>query len=196
MIDDGSRDGTADVARAHGVHHIVRFRRNKGLAAAFMAGIDAAVKLGADYIVNTDADNQYSGSDIAKLVAAAARRRSRHLHRRSQHPGAAAPDALAKLLQWLGSWVVRQVSGTSSSRHDQRLPRLHARSGAAHVGGVGVLVHARVDHPGGQAAHGDRARRGRGRIRARASRGCSTASSRTSRSRARRSCASTPRTSR
>ena len=61
VIDDGSRDGTADVARANGVHHVVRFRRNKGLAAAFMAGIDAAVKLGADYIVNTDADNQYSG---------------------------------------------------------------------------------------------------------------------------------------
>ncbi len=58
VIDDGSVDGTAQVARAHGVHHVVRFRRRKGLAAAFMAGIDACLKLGADYIVNTDGDNQ------------------------------------------------------------------------------------------------------------------------------------------
>ena len=68
VIDDGSRDDTATVARANGVHHVVRFRRRKGLAAAFMAGIDAAVKLGADFIVNTDADNQYVGADIALLI--------------------------------------------------------------------------------------------------------------------------------
>ena len=64
VIDDGSRDGTADVARAQGVEHIIGFRRRKGLAAAFMAGIVAAVKLGAVYIVNTDAENQYLGDDI------------------------------------------------------------------------------------------------------------------------------------
>src|SRR3954471_22857986 len=69
VIDDGSRDGTADVARACGVDHIVRLARNKGLAAAFSAGIDACLKAGADFIVNTDADNQYAGSDIAKLLA-------------------------------------------------------------------------------------------------------------------------------
>jgi glycosyltransferase involved in cell wall biosynthesis len=113
VIDDGSRDGTADVARAHGVHHIVRFRRNKGLAAAFMAGIDASVKLGADYIVNTDADNQYSGSDIEKLLKPLLAGEAdicigdrniqalQHLTRSR------------KFLQWLGSWVVRQVSNTS-----------------------------------------------------------------------------------
>jgi len=113
VIDDGSRDGTADVARANGVHHIVRFRRNKGLAAAFMAGIDASVKLGADYIVNTDADNQYSGSDIAKLLKPLLSGEAdicigdrniqalQHLTRSR------------KFLQWLGSWVVRQVSNTS-----------------------------------------------------------------------------------
>ncbi len=61
VIDDGSRDGTADVARACGVDHVVRLRRNKGLAAAFVAGIDASLKRGADFIVNTDADNQYAG---------------------------------------------------------------------------------------------------------------------------------------
>ena len=61
VIDDGSRDGTLEVARACGVDHVVRFRCSKGLAAAFMAGIDASLKRGADFIVNTDADNQYAG---------------------------------------------------------------------------------------------------------------------------------------
>src|ERR1700749_4255795 len=69
VIDDGSTDRTVEVAREHGVEHIVRLTNNKGLAAAFQAGLDAGLKLGADVIVNTDADNQYSGSDIPKLVA-------------------------------------------------------------------------------------------------------------------------------
>jgi glycosyltransferase involved in cell wall biosynthesis len=113
VIDDGSRDGTAEVAKAHGVHHVVSFRRNKGLAAAFTAGIDACLKLGADFIVNTDADNQYSGKDIATLVApllsgdadlCIGDRNIRALDEMSP---------LKKLLQRLGSWVVRQVSNTS-----------------------------------------------------------------------------------
>src|SRR5215212_9700044 len=69
VIDDGSRDRTAAVARELGIDHVIRFRRRKGLAAAFMAGIDASLKAGADIIVNTDADNQYSGAAIAQLVA-------------------------------------------------------------------------------------------------------------------------------
>jgi glycosyltransferase involved in cell wall biosynthesis len=69
VIDDGSTDRTVDVARAHGVEHIVRLTNNKGLAAAFQAGLDASLKLGADLIVNTDADNQYDGADIPKLIA-------------------------------------------------------------------------------------------------------------------------------
>src|SRR6476660_8295079 len=68
VIDDGSTDATIEVARAHGVDHIVRLTNNKGLAAGFQAGLDAALKLHADVIVNTDADNQYSGDDIPKLV--------------------------------------------------------------------------------------------------------------------------------
>ena len=68
VIDDGSSDGTSDVARAHGVHHVVRFKRHRGLAAAFTAGIDAALRQNADFIVNTDADNQYDAADIPKLV--------------------------------------------------------------------------------------------------------------------------------
>ena len=113
VIDDGSRDGTTDVARACGVDHIVRLRRNKGLAAAFQAGIDACVKAGADFIVNTDADNQYSGQDIPKLLAPLLRGEAdivigdrniaelRHMSWRKRQ------------LQALGSWVVRQVSNTS-----------------------------------------------------------------------------------
>ena len=69
VIDDGSRDGTSEVARQWGVHHVVRHRTNRGLAAAFQTGIDAALAAGADIIVNTDADNQYDGRDIAALVA-------------------------------------------------------------------------------------------------------------------------------
>src|ERR671924_1478276 len=68
VIDDGSTDRTIEVARANGVDHIVRLTNNKGLAAGFQAGLDASLKLGADVIVNTDADNQYYGPDIPKLV--------------------------------------------------------------------------------------------------------------------------------
>jgi glycosyltransferase involved in cell wall biosynthesis len=68
VIDDGSTDGTAEVARRWGVHHIVRHRGNRGLAAAFQNGVDRALREGADIIVNTDADGQYVGEDIAKLV--------------------------------------------------------------------------------------------------------------------------------
>jgi glycosyltransferase involved in cell wall biosynthesis len=69
VIDDGSTDSTVEVARTHGVDHVVRLTNNKGLAAAFQAGLDACLKLGADIVVNTDADNQYHGGDIEKLVA-------------------------------------------------------------------------------------------------------------------------------
>ncbi len=113
VIDDGSRDGTADVARAAGVDHVVRLRRNKGLASAFAAGIDASLKRGADLIVNTDADNQYPGHQIAALLEPLLKGEAdivigdrniasvRHMSWRKRQ------------LQRLGSWVVRQVSNTS-----------------------------------------------------------------------------------
>lgn len=113
VIDDGSRDNTAEVARAHGVRHVVRFRRRKGLAAAFMAGIDASLRAGADIIVNTDADNQYSGQDIARLVAplisgdadiVIGDRNIREIRHMSWHK---------KLLQRFGSWTVHRVSNTT-----------------------------------------------------------------------------------
>jgi len=112
VVDDGSRDNTAGVARAHGVHHIVRFRRNKGLAAAFRAGIDAAIKLGADYIVNTDADNQYVGADIALLVQPLLEGRADVVIGDRNIQALRHLTAQRKRLQALGSWVVRQVSGT------------------------------------------------------------------------------------
>src|ERR1700704_2582958 len=69
VVDDGSTDRTVEVARQNGVEHIVRLTNNKGLAAAFQAGLDACLKLSADVVVNTDADNQYDGADVPKLLA-------------------------------------------------------------------------------------------------------------------------------
>ena len=68
IIDDGSTDGTTKIARSLGIQHVLSFKKNRGLAEAFKAGVDNAVRLGADILVNTDADNQYSGADIADLV--------------------------------------------------------------------------------------------------------------------------------
>jgi glycosyltransferase involved in cell wall biosynthesis len=112
VVDDGSSDGTSEVARAHGVDHVVRFRRQRGLAAAFMAGIDSCLKLGADFIVNTDADNQYSASDIPRLIEPLLKGEADIVigDRNIQALGHMRPTR--KRLQQLGSWVVRQVSGT------------------------------------------------------------------------------------
>ena len=112
VIDDGSRDDTAGVARAHGVHHVVRFRRNKGLAAAFSAGIDACLKAGADFIVNTDADNQYAAQDIARLVAPLIAGEADIVIGDRNIRDIATMSWPKKLLQRIGSWVVRQVSNT------------------------------------------------------------------------------------
>ena len=113
VIDDGSRDGTADVARACGVDHVVRLTRNKGLAAAFSAGIDAALKQGADFIVNTDADNQYAGHEIARLVAPLLRGEADIVIGDRNIAELAHMSWQKRQLQRLGSWVVRQVSSTS-----------------------------------------------------------------------------------
>ena len=113
VIDDGSTDGTAEVARAHGVHHVVRFKRRKGLAAAFMAGIDASLRQGADIIVNTDADNQYAGSGIAALVAPLLAGTAEIVIGDRNIRTIAHMSWPKKLLQRLGSWIVRQVSTTT-----------------------------------------------------------------------------------
>src|SRR3984957_7334593 len=113
IIDDGSTDATVEVARAHGVDHLVRLTNNKGLAAGFQAGIDTALKLGADVIVNTDADNQYCGADIPKLVQPILDGRAAMVVGAPQVPEIEHFSAGKKLLQRLGSWVVRQASSTS-----------------------------------------------------------------------------------
>src|SRR6201996_6201217 len=112
VIDDGSTDGTIETARAHGVDHVVRLTNNKGLAAAFQAGLDAGLKLGADVIVNTDADNQYEGADIPKLVGPILGGHADMVVGDRQVETIAHFSAGKKLLQRLGSWVVRQASST------------------------------------------------------------------------------------
>ncbi len=112
VIDDGSTDQTVRVAREHGVDHIVRLTNNKGLAAAFQAGLDAGLKLGADVIVNTDADNQYEGADVPKLVAPIVRGEADMVVGDRQVNTLAHFSPGKKLLQRLGSWVVRQASST------------------------------------------------------------------------------------
>lgn len=112
VVDDGSTDGTVEVARNLGVHHIVRFRRRRGLAAAFMAGIDASLKLGADFIVNTDGDNQYAGEDIAALVDPLLAGKADIVIGDRNIQALEHMSVARKRLQQLGSWVVRQISNT------------------------------------------------------------------------------------
>jgi glycosyltransferase involved in cell wall biosynthesis len=113
VIDDGSTDRTVDVARANGVDHIVRLTNNKGLAAGFQAGLDASLKLGADVIVNTDADNQYYGGDIPKLVAPIVEGQADMVVGDRDVMSIEHFSPLKKSLQRLGSWVVRHASQTS-----------------------------------------------------------------------------------
>jgi glycosyltransferase involved in cell wall biosynthesis len=112
IIDDGSSDRTVPAARDGGADHIVRLTNNKGLAAAFQAGLDAALKLGADVIVNTDADDQYRAADIPKLVAPILQGRADMVVGNRQVKTVEHFTATKKLLQRLGSWVVRRASGT------------------------------------------------------------------------------------
>ncbi|MGN6558838.1 MAG: glycosyltransferase family 2 protein [Solirubrobacterales bacterium] len=112
VIDDGSSDRTVAVARECGVQHIVRLTNNKGLAAAFQAGLDACLKLGADVVVNTDADNQYRGADVGKLVAPIVAGEADMVVGDRRVSGIEHFSGVKKRLQRLGSWVVRRVSGT------------------------------------------------------------------------------------
>jgi glycosyltransferase involved in cell wall biosynthesis len=112
VIDDGSTDRTSEVARAHGADHIVRFTRRKGLAAGFMAGLDACLRLGADVIVNTDADNQYPSSEIARLVAPILAGQADMVVGDRTVGEVAHFSWTKRRLQTVGSWVVRKVSGT------------------------------------------------------------------------------------
>jgi glycosyltransferase involved in cell wall biosynthesis len=113
VVDDGSTDRTVEVAREHGVEHVVRLTNNKGLAAAFQAGLDACLKLGADIVVNTDADNQYSGADVPKLVAPILAGEADMVVGDRRVATIEHFSGRKKRLQRLGSWVVRRLSGTA-----------------------------------------------------------------------------------
>lgn len=112
IIDDGSKDDTVKVAKEWGVHHVVSFKQNKGLAKGFMAGLDGCLRNGADIIVNTDADNQYCAEDIQTLINPILAGEADYVI------GARPIDTtehfswIKKKLQHLGSWVVRKASNT------------------------------------------------------------------------------------
>lgn len=112
IVDDGSRDGTAAVARAHGADHIVRLTGHRGLAVAFQAGIDAALRLGADVIVNTDGDHQYRGADIPRLVAPILAGEADMVVGDRGVAVNEHMDPTTRRLQRLGTWVVRRASRT------------------------------------------------------------------------------------
>lgn len=135
IINDGSRDNTVEVARNWGVHHVVNFTQNKGLAKGFMAGLDECLRQGADIIVNTDADNQYCAEDIQKLIQPI-------LDGSAEYVIGARPidetehfSLIKKKLQHLGSWAVRKASNTDIPRCAQRLPRAEPGDGDAHQRG-------------------------------------------------------------
>ncbi|GAB4220333.1 MAG: glycosyltransferase family 2 protein [Acidobacteriota bacterium] len=112
VVDDGSTDGTSEVALRSGVHHLVRLPAHRGLAEAFRTGLEESLRRGADLIVNTDGDNQYRADDIALLVAPVLRGEADMVVGARPIGEIRHFSALKKLLQRLGSWVVRQVSNT------------------------------------------------------------------------------------
>jgi glycosyltransferase involved in cell wall biosynthesis len=113
VIDDGSSDRTVEVAKEHGVQHILSLTNNKGLAKAFIYGINHALQLGADIVVNTDADNQYFGGDISKLIQPILNKRADIVIGDRQVETIRHFSPFKILLQKLGSWTVRQLSGTT-----------------------------------------------------------------------------------
>ena len=113
IIDDGSTDRTVQSAKEHGVHHVLSLTNNKGLAKAFIFGISHSLKLGADIVVNTDADNQYFGGDIEKLIQPILEKRADIVIGNRQVETISHFSPIKILLQKLGSWTVRQLSGTT-----------------------------------------------------------------------------------
>lgn len=110
IINDGSKDNTVEVAKRWGVNYVVNFKKNKGLAKGFMAGLDACLKNGADIIVNTDADNQYNAEDIEKLVRPIIEGKADIVIGERPIDETEHFSPLKKKLQHLGSWVVRKAS--------------------------------------------------------------------------------------
>ena len=132
IINDGSKDNTVEVAQKWGVHHVVNFKQNKGLAKGFMAGIDGCLRNGADIIVNTDADNQYCAKDIASLIRPI-------LDGEADMVIGARPidetehfSFVKKKLQHFGSWVVRKASNTDIPDAPSGF-RAYSREAAMHL---------------------------------------------------------------
>lgn len=113
IINDGSKDNTVEVAQNWGVNYIVNFKQNKGLAKGFMAGLDTCLRNGADIIVNTDADNQYNGEDIEKLVHPILEGKADIVIGERPIDQTEHFSWLKKKLQHFGSWVVRKASNTN-----------------------------------------------------------------------------------
>ena len=150
VIDDGSDDGTAQVARQWGVHHIVSHRRNRGLAAAFRSGVDRALAEGADIIVNTDGDGQYEGGDIEALVTPILRGQADIVIGDRGVSDNAHFSPLKRLMQRVGSGVVQGARpAMAAARALARLVRAHA---GGRGGGLLPLVRAQ---PGRQSAQCD-----------------------------------------
>lgn len=114
IIDDGSTDATVLAAKAAGVHHIVKLRGHQGLAAAFIAGLEASVRAGADIIVNTDADNQYQATDIPRLLEPILQGRAELVVGDRGVGQLEAFSPLKRRLQRLGSWVIQKASGVQT----------------------------------------------------------------------------------
>jgi glycosyltransferase involved in cell wall biosynthesis len=132
VIDDGSTDATSEVARTSGVHHIVRIAQNRGLANAFMTGLDASIRLGADIIVNTDADNQYCANDMGALVTPILRGQA-DLVIGDRKPGTLQHFSRTKRwLQGLGTRLVRHASATKVADSTSGF-RAMSRHAAAHL---------------------------------------------------------------
>ena len=132
IINDGSTDNTVEVARQLGFHHIVSFKQNKGLAKGFMAGLDACLKLGADIIVNTDADNQYCGADIKKLIKPILENKADIVIGERPISETEHFSKKKKVFQKLGSWVVGVASGTDIPDAPSGF-RAYSREGALHI---------------------------------------------------------------
>src|SRR6476469_6846668 len=115
VIDDGSSDTTAEAARKAGASHVVQLKTHRGLSAAFVAGIDAALRLGAEILVNTDAATQYSGADIARLVTPIVKGSAEVVIGDREVASSPHMSGLKKMLQRMGSWTVGKASGLSVS---------------------------------------------------------------------------------
>jgi glycosyltransferase involved in cell wall biosynthesis len=112
VIDDGSTDRTSQIAKECGVNHVIRHLRNQGLARAFLTGIEACIELGADVIVNTDADNQYCAQDIPRLIAPILNGEADYVIGSRPIESISTFSQTKKILQNLGSWLIRRVSNT------------------------------------------------------------------------------------